>query len=62
MLHANDQQPTPSIAGRLPLPAKASQKPRAEALVLLALLVSQLPGVCPFRLSPPEGQSALVNQ
>eukprot|EP00964_Phaeocystis_antarctica_P041059 scaffold23479_cov70-Phaeocystis_antarctica.AAC.1 len=45
MLRADDQQSTPSVAGRLPLSAKASQKPRAEASALLALLVSQLPSL-----------------
>eukprot|EP00964_Phaeocystis_antarctica_P042128 scaffold24121_cov72-Phaeocystis_antarctica.AAC.3 len=63
MMRADDQQLPTNVAGRPPLqPAKGSQKPLAETLVLRALLVAQ-PGICPFRSIPPEGhESALVNQ
>eukprot|EP00964_Phaeocystis_antarctica_P065100 scaffold39224_cov70-Phaeocystis_antarctica.AAC.3 len=69
---ADDQEPAPSVAWRLSRPAQAPQNPLAEVIVQLlstACLVTRstthnarFPGVLPFRLSPPEGQSTLANQ
>eukprot|EP00964_Phaeocystis_antarctica_P128147 scaffold91875_cov70-Phaeocystis_antarctica.AAC.3 len=69
----DDQQPPPSVAWRLSRTAQAPQKPLAEVIAQLlsnacpvtrsTTLCTRFPGIIrPFRLSPPEGQSALVNQ
>eukprot|EP00964_Phaeocystis_antarctica_P046774 scaffold27049_cov64-Phaeocystis_antarctica.AAC.2 len=69
----DDQQPPISVAWRLSWPAQAPQKPLAEVIAQLLsnacpVTRSTTPGtrcpgiIRPFRLSPPEGQSALVNQ
>eukprot|EP00964_Phaeocystis_antarctica_P120381 scaffold84126_cov64-Phaeocystis_antarctica.AAC.3 len=67
----DDQQLPPSVAGRLTRTAQAPQKPWTQ---LNAQLLSEarrtrsttsctrFPGIRPLRSSPPEGQSALVNQ